>query len=83
MSKKKARMNFCKFFIEKYANKNEKYIYNIITGDEIWLKFWDPKVGNNAKICQYKGCDPVETRIKSIKDKKIKVLTLFTKNGIK
>ena len=47
---KKERIKFCKYFLKKYHNKNQKNIYNIITGDETWLRFWDPKVGYNAKI---------------------------------
>jgi transposase len=36
---KKQRMNFCKNFLEKYENKNEKNIYDIVTGDETWQRF--------------------------------------------
>jgi histone-lysine N-methyltransferase SETMAR len=81
-NQKKERVNFCKYFLEKYANKNEKNIYNIITGDETWVRFWDPKVGNNAKIWKLNGDDNIEKRIKSIRDEKIMVSVFFTKAGI-
>ena len=54
-SQKKKRVEFCKNFIKKFSKKSEKNIYNIITGDESWLRFWDLKVGNNAKIWQSKN----------------------------
>ena len=80
-NQKDRRISFCNKFLEKYDNKNEKNIYNIITGDETWLRFWDPKVGNNAKIWQINGLDNFEARIKSIRDEKIMASVFFTKSG--
>lgn len=79
---KKKRLDFCKNFIKKFSMKSEKNIYNIITGDESWLRFWDPKVGNNAKIWQSKKSNVFETCIKNIKDEKLMISIFFSKTGI-
>ena len=81
-SQKKKRFKFCKNFIKKFSKKSEKNIYNNITGDESWLRFWDPKLGNNAKIWQSKNSNAFETCIKQIKDEKLMISIFFSKTGI-
>ena len=76
----KRKGNFCKLFLDKFSNS--KNIYNIITGDETWIRFWDPKTGNNAKAWNNNKNKIIESCKKSISGGKIMVSVFFGKTGI-
>ena len=77
---KKERVIFCENFLNRFNKGNN--IYNIITGDETWLRFWDPKKGNNGKVWHINENLKTESCKKSIKDQKIMVSVFFSKSGI-
>lgn len=66
---KDSKANFCKSFLEKYEYKN-KNIYDIVTGGEKQLRFWDPKIVNIAKAWKLEECNTFEATKNLLETKK-------------
>ena len=48
-SEKKARLDFAKNFVSSYGEGKERRLAEIITGDETWLYYYDPKNPQQSK----------------------------------
>ena len=42
---KQSRIDFCNNFLNQYGDINKKISYNLVTGDETWLRCYDPLIG--------------------------------------
>lgn len=79
---KQARIDFCHNFLNTYGNINKKVLYNLVTGDETWLRFYDPLIGPQSKIWAGKDMAPQKITKKSMADKKIMVCVFFSKKAV-
>lgn len=47
---KEARINFCKFMLEKFDGGKSKRVYDIVTGDETWIYRFDPESKRQSSV---------------------------------
>lgn len=79
---KKDRVEFCKKFLNVYGDIEKRITYNLVTGDETFLRYYDPLTGPQSKVWTKKGNEPQISTRKSIADKKIMVSVFFSRKGV-
>jgi [histone H3]-lysine36 N-dimethyltransferase SETMAR len=82
LEQKLQRIEFCQQFLEKFKNPQSKSLYNIVTGDETYIYYYDPLNKKDSKEWRYKNQSPPLKVKKSISTKKVMMIVFFSKVGI-
>jgi [histone H3]-lysine36 N-dimethyltransferase SETMAR len=74
---KSARVDFCLYFLNRFKKSNHTSLYNIVTGDETYLYYYDPLDSKQAQQWHPKGAPPPKKAKRSLSMKKVLVSTFF------
>ena len=78
---KKARVEFCTEFLRVYSEGGSNEVYNLVTGDETWVRVYDPKVGLQGKVWVHFGDEAPEQPRRSHHQKKFMACIFFSNTG--
>jgi [histone H3]-lysine36 N-dimethyltransferase SETMAR len=81
-NQKQDRLNFSINFINRFDKEGSNNLYNVITSDETWLYFYDPKDRQSSKAWIEKGSKVPHIVNKEIITRKIMVSLFLSKAGI-
>jgi histone-lysine N-methyltransferase SETMAR len=79
---KSARLDFCFYFLNRFKESNKTSLYNIVTGDETWLYYYDPLDSKQAQQWHPKGAPPPKKAKRALSTKKVLITTFFSMKGI-
>ena len=78
---RKKRVEFCTEFLRVYSEGSSNKVYNLVTGDETWVRVYDPKVGLQGKVWVHFGDEAPEQPRRSHHQKKFMASIFFSKTG--
>jgi histone-lysine N-methyltransferase SETMAR len=81
MQQKEARMEFCKEMLAKFKNGASPTVWDIVTGDETWIRQRDPKSINQRRVWCYGDEEPTPQVRPTAWVGKQMVATFFCKGG--
>jgi histone-lysine N-methyltransferase SETMAR len=73
---KQERVNWCKNMLKKYKNGHSKRVWDIVTGDETWLYFFEPKTKQKSATWIGEN-DARPTKVKQSKSAGKRMFALF------
>ena len=79
---KQSRIDFCHSFLNHYGDLKKKITYNLVTGDETWIRCYEPPAAAGAKVWVLEN-ELVPTELQTnINAKKIMVAVFFSRKGL-
>jgi [histone H3]-lysine36 N-dimethyltransferase SETMAR len=79
---KSARLDFCHNFLSRFKESNSNSLYNVVTGDETYIYFYDPPDNKSAQQWHPKGAPPPKRVQRSLFTRKVLVTIFFSIKGI-
>lgn len=78
---KLARVNLCKKLLKEFPKYENRTFANVITGDETWVHFFEPKRKSQNKIWASKGCRRPCIAKRTMSVKKVMYVIFFSNQG--
>lgn len=81
-NEKAARIEFCRYMLQKFDEGRSELVGNILTGDETWIYFYDPEMKEQSRqwVAEFEDLPVKISKEKSIG--KVMVAIFFRRNGI-